>query len=937
MEGAAKSNDILLVGYEIGGMRTFPILDDNGSVRIILGKIFSLLLLLFSVTAGVAQEVAPLASTAKSPELLMSQGIKLFQQKEYNQALEDFEAVLAIDASSAEAYFYAGTIYVILKKGQKGVDYLERSVALAPDNARLRFILAQTYENLSFLDKAIETYEKIEQMAPNTQEAKESSKHAHILKGRKYGEKSMYDKALQEFTGVLKDFPNDIQALTNQGLTLSLMGRLDEAQAVIEKALTIQPGNAILHKYLADIFEKKRDVSNSKREYEQILRLVTPDSPLAKLADVKLALFRGSELLTEGKFADAGHEFEKVLAVEPNNPIARFNMVAVYHGLGDMAKAQEMLHKLIEVNPDNLDARIRLGALYLELGNLNDAIQEFENIISRGKDTSQAQQAAKLLENIRSKEKGKLSQNMTTEGRIALYKSILSENSDDRQAWLELGLLYGQLRRSNEEKEAFENVVRLTPDDPRALAILAGLYGDSDNLDKAMELYERALPLEENPDQKLNLQRQLSIVKARKAYSDGDMRDAKKQFEAILDEDKNNFIVHFYLALIYSSDGKLEHAIQEYQEVLRIVPGHLGARLNLAIAYEQVGREEDAITEYQAVARSGVSGLSATAKTRLKALMKRVGGFSFNLNYYLNFDSNSNLSAANPVQELLSSASASVIYRRKIKHKRIYWGLRFSPTYSVYHQLQFDFLQMDLSPFVRTTWRDTDYSWNYSYSQTDSVLTNRNYNKSNSFYMDALRRFKMRSLLPFLTSAEQREATPSVWRINGNYRAFQSDTSPAYDSNTYSLGLLINQGSTSGWTWTANYVYTINNNLKPIGNDFAYSSHGINFQLSKSVTPKLNANASYGYIYSSYKHPDSVTRFTEYRVNRFHTLSAGLNYAVNDALRIYSDLVYQRNNSNLPTGFILSAEDASTLIGIQSPSLGDYHKYTISAGLSLDF
>ena len=77
--------------------------------------------------------------------------------------------------------------------------------------------------------------------------------------------------------------------------------------------------------------------------------------------------------------------------------------------------------------------------------------------------------------------------------------------------------------------------------------------------------------------------------------------------------------------------------------------------------------------------------------------------------------------------------------------------------------------------------------------------------------------------------------------------------------------------------------------------------------------------------------------FTDFRVNKLHALSAGLDYTVNSTMHLYCNLVYQRNNSNLPTGFILSAEDASTLVGIQSPSLGDYRRYGVSAGLALNF
>jgi hypothetical protein len=429
----------------------------------------------------------------------------------------------------------------------------------------------------------------------------------------------------------------------------------------------------------------------------------------------------------------------------------------------------------------------------------------------------------------------------------------------------------------------------------------------------------------------------LAVVKAKKAFAEGKMEDAEEQFKAILGNDNDNFIAHFILGLIYSRNARFEEAVSEYQEALRIVPGHLGARLYLAIAFEQIGREEDAVTEYQAVARGVAPGFSDTARSRLAALLKRIGGFSYNLGYSLNFDSNSNLSPTTPSEELRSDASGSVSYRRKLRHKRIYWGLSFTPTYSVYHQLQFDFMQMDVTPFVNATWRGVDYSSNYTYSKTDSVLVQKHYNTSNSLNVDAMNRFKMKALLPYFAAADQRASVPSVWRINGNYRSFRSETSPIYDANNYAVGVLLSQSSSSGWSWTGNYTYSNNHNLRSIGNDFAYTSHSLNFQLSKSISPKLSANGSYGFTYSSYTHPDSVTKFSKFRINQFHSLSAGLNYLVNDQMRLFCGYVYQRNNSNLPTGYILSTEDASTLVGIQSPALGDYHKYELTAGVALNF
>lgn len=900
-----------------------------------LSIIILILPTLFITATGFGQEVAT-AATAGKVNALMTEGRHFLQSGDVDHALHSFEEAIKLDASNAEAYYYAATIYVHKHDMQKGLKYLERSVELAPNNVKLRFVLAQTYEGMSLLDKAIDTYHEVEKMAPNSPEAKQSDRRAQVLIGRKYGEQGNYKEALKVFSGVLAKYPNDVPALMNKALALSFMGNYAEAQAALQRALAIQPNNIQLHQSLAEVFERKGDLDQSKRYYQSALKLATPGSPLAKLIAQRMDLIEGAQFLKKGDLAAAQRIYEGVYKEDPHNPVARINLARIYHDKGDLPRALDMLRSLEADEPGNLDVKLRLSATYLEQGDVDNAARELEVIIAKGGNAPQAVQAAKLLENIRSS-KGKLAQQMTVEQRIAMYRAMLKGNPDDRQAWIDLGLLYIQLHRRAEAKKAFENVIRLDGNDAKALAVLGGLYEDDDELDKAIETYKRAYDLQKNPALKKKVDKQLRIVIAKKAYADGEFKEAEKQFRLLVKEDDNNYTLHFYLALIYSRTDRMERAISEYEKVLKIVPGHIGARLNLAIAYQRVGRDEDAITEYQHVARSGVPNLSETAKTRLDALIKRVGGFSYVLSYSINFDSNSNLSSTNPIQELRSDTVASVTYRRKLRDKKIYWGVSLAPTYSVYHQQQFDFLNLEATPFVNATWGGVDFSANYTYSKNDSVLTQKTYSVSHSLYANALQRFKMRSLLPFLTAKDQRDKVPSVWRVNSNYRHFRSPTSPAYDSNTYSIGFLLNQGSSSGWSWTGGYTYANNNNVKPIGNDFAFTSHAVNFQLSKSITPKLSANGSYVFVYSAYAHPDSVTKFTKYRINRLHMLSAGLSYVVNDTLRLNGNLSYQRNNSNLPTGYILSTEDASTLVGIQSPSLGDYHRYGISVGLVLNF
>ena len=867
----------------------------------------------------------------------MENGRKLLQEKELDKALREFEAVLKLDKANAEALFRAGTIYLRLNQVPKGIEYIERSVSLAPDNIKLRLILAQTYEGARMFDKAIAEYRKVMEMAPNTPEAKESDKRSRILTGKQHGEKGEFEQALQAFTSVLDEYPDDVPTLLDTGLTLSIMGRLDQAQSVLEKALVLQRDNGLIHKYLGELFEKKGNLQKGAAQYEQALKLFPSESPLHVATEIKLALVRGAQFMAKRQVADAQREYERVLSLDPHNPAARFNLATIYHELGKLSSAQQMLLSLSQDNPADLGIRVRLGALYLEQGRLQEAARELEGVTAQGGDSLEVQQAQQLLAGIRSTARQTPPEKISNDERIDLYRSLLKKNPDDRQTWLNLGLLYAQLHRRDDAIEAFENVVRLNANDARAQAILAGLYDEGNMFDKALKALAVALALEKDPKQKERLENQLIIVKAKKAYNEGRLEEAEQGFRVAVNKDKDNYIAHFFLALIDARNGKMSEAAAEYKEVLRIVPGHILARLSLAAIHEQTGHEEQAVTEYRAVAISGVPGLSDTAKTRLAALTKRIGGFTLNAGYALNFDSNSNLSPTNPTQEIRSDTTGSVSYQRKISGKRIYWGLRFNPSYSVFHQQQFDFLQFQAGPFINGVWRGMDLSANYSFGQTDGVLNEQHFNRSNSFYADALKRFKMRALLPFLTAEEQRDSAPSAFRINTTYRTFRSSTSPIFDADSYSIGLLLNQSSSSGWAWTGIYTFANNNNVLTIGNDFAYSSHGINLQLSKSISQKFSVNGGYGFTYSTYTHPDSVTKFTKSRINKFHSLSLGLNYNVNETLRLYCNYTYQRNNSNLPTGFILSTEDVSTAIGVQSPSLGDYNKYGITAGLGLNF
>src|SRR3569832_610764 len=225
--------------------------------------------------------------------------------------------------------------------------------------------------------------------------------------------------------------------------------------------------------------------------------------------------------------------------------------------------------------------------------------------MSRGRGGPQARQAAEFLGSLYASEQGKEIQARILEERIATYRALVQKNPDNVDAWTELGLINLSQHRRLEAIEAFENVVRLQPNNSRAYLTLGDLYDEGAEYAKSITDYTRALELTTDERTKDAIRKQMVLVLAKKAYTEGRFDAAEVQFKAVVAADRDNVVAHFYLGIIYSRKEKFDDAIAHYQEVLRVAPAHLGARLNLAAIYEQVGREEDAVPEYRAVVRGG--------------------------------------------------------------------------------------------------------------------------------------------------------------------------------------------------------------------------------------------------------------------------------------------------------------------------------------------
>jgi len=103
-------------------------------------------------------------------------------------------------------------------------------------------------------------------------------------------------------------------------------------------------------------------------------------APNQAAAEVKAAVEDGNRLLTEKKYAEARAQYEKALAVIPDNPALLKGVAQTYHGENNRPKAIETLRKVQQIDPGDNENRMLLASMLLEDGQLDEGQKLLEGL-----------------------------------------------------------------------------------------------------------------------------------------------------------------------------------------------------------------------------------------------------------------------------------------------------------------------------------------------------------------------------------------------------------------------------------------------------------------------------------------------------------------------------------------------------------------------------
>lgn len=436
------------------------------------------------------------------------EAMRLKEKKDYASAFGLLQHCLDIHPNAASALYEVSQYYMFLRQVPQGQQALEKAVVNAPENYWYSQGLASLYQQQNELDKAITLLEQMVTRFPGKQDPL-----FNLLD--LYGRQEKYDQVISTLNRLEKH-----------------MGKNE--QLSMEK------------------FRIYLQMKDDKKAFQEIESLVQ-EYPM----DMRYQVILGDVYLQNGKKQEAYDVYQKVLAAEPDNPMAIFSMASYYKQTGQEELYQQQLDTLLlnkKVIPDT------------KVSVMRQMIVENEQA---DKDSTQI---------------------------IALFDRIMKQEQDDPQ----IPMLYAQyLLSKNMEAESvpvLEQVVDLDPTNKAARMMLVGAAVRKEDYKKIIKVCEPGI--EATPDA-LEFYYYLAIAYNQAEQPDSVISICKRALEHTTVDSKKEIVSEFYSILgdMYHTQKQMPEAYAAYDSALVYNPSNIGALNNYAYYLSVERRDLDKAEE----------------------------------------------------------------------------------------------------------------------------------------------------------------------------------------------------------------------------------------------------------------------------------------------------------------------------------------------------
>jgi tetratricopeptide (TPR) repeat protein len=500
-----------------------------------------------------------------------------------DQAIAEFEKIVALQPKSVEDHMVLGSLYTVKHQQAKAEEQYKIAQAIEPESeevvlnlarvyvesgnidraaklieavpesdrtARMEFTLGAAYEQLKRPKDAIASYKRAKDLEPGDVPTMNALGQALLNDGQ-------LDAALKEYKDVSAADPEDAGALVHIGEIQRRQGKYDDALATIRKARKKDPENLEAGYNEGLLLDVLGHYDDAAAAYEKMVEQ-TSHANGAYTAEEKnnRAIFLerlGSIYHEQNKTDQAIATYQKMIDMGGDMATRGYQgQVDTYRDAKMFDKAVEISEKAVEANPKDRDLKLMLAGELVDQGRTNEGID--------------------------------------------LAKTTLDNSDQDRQVWLALGNMYTRLHRWKDADEALNKAGTLTTkkEDKIYLFFLRGALEDRQKHPELAEpLFRQALDLDPQNAMTLNylgymladkgirlpealklIHKAVELEPMNGAYLDslgwayfklGEYELAEENLRQAVERDQTDPTVHDHLGDLYEKTGRIRLAAAQWE------------------------------------------------------------------------------------------------------------------------------------------------------------------------------------------------------------------------------------------------------------------------------------------------------------------------------------------------------------------------------------
>jgi len=254
-----------------------------------------------------------------------------------------YKNAIAVDSTFSAAHAAVGTVYFNLAEYERAREYYIRAYAYI-DNLtdRERFRILAEYYNIVEDDpgKAMQTYKAFLGQYPDDISARNNL-------GLTYKRLGRYDEAINEFQETLKMDPFHMVTYNNLVILYTDLGQYDMAIEVAETCSAVDPTYPVVHNFKGVAYTEQGNIDEAIESYKKCLSL-DPDNFWA-------FYLLGDSYTTKGLYDEAIAELARAERIDHKNYYSLYALARAYSLRGNTDLALGYLAKAVEVGYSDYD------------------------------------------------------------------------------------------------------------------------------------------------------------------------------------------------------------------------------------------------------------------------------------------------------------------------------------------------------------------------------------------------------------------------------------------------------------------------------------------------------------------------------------------------------------------------------------------------------